>query len=572
MCEQYYYGHQWVDGDEINSPYTINLIFPTVEVRLPSLFFKKPDFKVEPRPAHSDDSGSMSADRAKLAKDTLNTMLSDPRVYFTRETQRSVKEAFWAFGVTEVGYTADYIDNPNVGRPLLKEDGQPYPEVEGEVVLEPNIQVIREGLYFKRIPAKAWRVSVNEKMETGQLDWCGYYEWHYPEDIRKNKRYKNTTTIKADASTRPEYSEEDVNDSEEEKQSKREMVKVWKIWDMRAKKRIIFPNGGDKFFVDGEPYKFLPFSDLRFHERSDHWYPLPPLFNWISPQDELNETREMQKVHRKRMYRRYLKSPNIADEQMQKLETGGDGVWIDGKDGDVVPIPNAELDSSAYKSDPLARLDFREISGASGDQRGVVNTETATQASIIDTRLQIREDFGRTQVAVYLSNIGRIALLILIDKMALPFWIKVSVDPFSPTVMDEALRVAGLWQQISSSDLEDFNFDITVDVSSLSPVGETQDRNNFFQSLAVITSPQFGGMLLFSDVLLKKALAFFGVTTEREIQEIKKALQAQMMMAAQAAAAQNGSASAPPRAPGNGPDNSQGAMQVAKQSSGGVVQ
>ena len=354
------------------------------------------------------------------------------------------------------------------------------------------------------------------------------------------------------------------------------MVKVWKIWDLRTKKRYIWPDSGEKFFVDGKPFNVLPFADLRFHERMNKWYPVPPIFNWISPQDELNETREMQRVHRKRMYRRYLKSPSITDEQMGELEDGGDGAYIEGKDGDIVPVPDAPLDRAIDLNVPQTREDFREITGVSGDQRGVTDTETATQANIVESRAQIREDFGRTQVANYLAQIASIALLTIRENMALPIWVKTSVDPFSPAIADETARVVGLWTQIQAEELGDYNFDVMVDVASLSPLGEEQKRNKFFQGLAVLGNPQFSGLLLGSDILLRKALQYFDIVTEREIQEVKKALMMNMMMQAKAAAAQAGGTAGGqdgiPRAPGNGPDASQLAMQVAKQASGGVVQ
>jgi len=110
LCERFYEGHQWEDEDEEQSKYTINLIFPTVEIKIPALFFSKPVVNVTPRPGRSDDPGSLSYERAKLIKDTLNTLIQEPRLKFQREGQRGLKEAFWAYCVLEVGYTADYID------------------------------------------------------------------------------------------------------------------------------------------------------------------------------------------------------------------------------------------------------------------------------------------------------------------------------------------------------------------------------------------------------------------------------------------------------------------------------
>src|SRR5437773_942447 len=69
--EPYYLGHQWPEEERDN--YTINLYFPTIEARLPSLLFYRPKVRVTPKPMRLDDPGSLLDERAKLREDTLNT-------------------------------------------------------------------------------------------------------------------------------------------------------------------------------------------------------------------------------------------------------------------------------------------------------------------------------------------------------------------------------------------------------------------------------------------------------------------------------------------------------------------
>jgi hypothetical protein len=552
LCEQMYYGHQWEDENAERTKYTINLIFPTVEIKIPTLFFTRPVVNVEPRPAKSDEPGSLSYERAKLMKDTVNTMIQDPDVCFQKEGQRGLKEAFWAYAVIEVGYTADYIDNPNAGKPVLDEESQePLLDSNGDEVQEPQYYIRDEGLYIKRIPWSHFFVSVSSKMDIEKNDYCGYAEWHYPKDLIRNKKYKNTSQLKATSRISDVISPPDAAETAEERERRRGMIKIYKIWDIRRKKKYVFPEGGEKFFIDGEPFSFLPFADLRFHERTDEWYPVPPIFNWISPQKELNETREQQRKHRKRFNRRYIiTDQNMTPADIKKLESDEDGVYVKGASKAVEPVPDAPLDSAVARNIPLTKEDMREISGIGGDQRSVAESETATQANIIDVRSQIRESFGKHQIGEWLSKIAFLVLRTICEKMALSFWIEVSVDEFSEGAEEEARRVGKLWQQIHATDLGELNVEVTIDIGSLSPLTEEKDKADFFNGLAILGNPQFGGLLAGSDVLLRKALAFFGIKSEREITEIKKALQMNLMMQAQAAAQQSGT---PSRAglPGN---------------------
>ena len=564
-CENFYNGHQWPDETKLadEDKYTVNLVFSTVETFVPSLFFARPMVQVKPRPGRSDDVGSMSADRAKLQQDTVNTMLSNREIQFQSEGELALKESFWRFGVLEIGYTADFIDNPNAGKPILKEEGDtaedageraPLLDVDGNPVLEPLYKIQAESLFVKRIPAEQWRVSARNKPNIYHCDWCGYYEYHHPEDLRRNKRYKNTTTLNPTTYVRREYSETDLADDDEEREKKRGMIKVWKIWDIRTRRRYVFPEGGEKFFVDGEHFDYLPFEDLRLHKRNTSWYPIPPIYNWLSSQRELNDSREMMRVHRQRFVRRYRVDPGVDNKEAEKLSSPVDGTVIRAKEGQITPIQDAELGASVQYSIPASREDLREISGMGGEQRGIANADTATQAGIIEARGQVRESYYRAQVAAWLGGVAYLALRMIRDLMVLPFWVKVSVDPFAPGAPAETARVTEVWQQIQSEQLGELNLDISVDVSTLSPVAQEQEKSGFFQGLAIISTPQFAPLLLGSDFLLRKALSYFGITAEREVQEIKKAVLLAMMQQMQAAQAKAGGPEGviPQNAPGGG--------------------
>src|SRR5215467_9248067 len=48
--EKYYYGDQWTLYNTTYEPYVTNLVFSTIEVKVPSLFFQTPVYHVKPKP------------------------------------------------------------------------------------------------------------------------------------------------------------------------------------------------------------------------------------------------------------------------------------------------------------------------------------------------------------------------------------------------------------------------------------------------------------------------------------------------------------------------------------------
>jgi hypothetical protein len=484
--------------------------------------------------------GSKSNERARLCEDTIQTFIDDPDVGFMHETTLALHEAHFRYGVVEVGYTADWIDNPNAGKPMLKEStSEAMKDSEGNDVMEPDRHIQNELMFVRRIPAIQFRVSSSLKNLLHQNDWVGYWEWHYVEDIKRNKAYKNTATIKATGKLKDTVSTDEDDYTKDDPEGERAgMVKVWKIWDLRTKKRFVLCEGHKKYLLDGEPFSFLPFAVMKFHEQLDNFYPMPPVHQWVCPQDEFNETRDSQRAHRRRFYRRYWTINGAMDpKEMDKLENGGDGVIaVANMPNPIMPVPDAPMGADAWSHLAEIKQDMLIVSGVSGDQRGVAESETATQATIIDGRAKLRESSSRTRVAEWLAAIARLILLTAREKMALPFWITRNADPAvleqDPTA---AIVIKGLWEEITAESIDGVDLDVTVELASMSPITEEAFRNSWNQVLALLTNPALLQVLALSPALLRRTLMLYGIRQENDIQEVQNVIQQMMMMAQQAA-------------------------------------
>ncbi len=571
MLEEYRLGKQWQgEGTSWSDrKYVINLFYPSINISKASTMLQIPKYKVTPDPNRSagDPLSDVEA-RAKLQQDTLNTFVRSKTLGFKQEVGLAYLDAQSRFGVIQVGYTADFIDNPNAGRPILSEatdeNGIPLPmrDADGNTVPDANFKLKSEGLFLKWIPACDFRTSEYSKNRLSSNDWVGYSEWHYPEDLKNNPRYKNTKDLKPTGRARSAKTTKDDDDH------KPGMVKIHFKWDLRAKERRIWAQGAEKYLLV-EKFKFLPIAVLKFDEILGQFLPLPVSFNWVHPQNQLNDGREMRRLHRKRAVRRYLrKNGAFAPEEWAKLCEGEDMESVE-VNGDpltaAAPLQDAPLDPAIFRDMADHLEDFTRVTGISGESQQVAQSETATQANLIALMGQTRETEKRTIVGDFLSDIGRICLMTLRDDMALPFWIKRAVDPTSPMAGQEAQEVKILWQQITSEELGDIDTDIEVDIASMSPVQQAQERTDWITFLGLVTNPALGVVLGASPTLLRKTAGMFNINSERDIVEVSKALQAAAMMAAQAAAAKAGVSVPGAPAPGPTPTNSAIQGQIAQQ-------
>jgi hypothetical protein len=571
---RYYLGEQWhgLSETEAQQKYVINLIFATLETQIPSLMFTAPKVKVDPRPGSEDEAGEQSTARATTIESAVQTVLDDPKVHFVEQTKLALRQAYTKFGVVEVGYTADWIDNPNADKPVLNEDESPMLDGDGAPVTQPKKLLrpgTKEAIYVRQIPALQCRVGGDRNI-TELNDWFAYYEWHYVEDVKANKEYDDTAELKA-TGTLTSSKTEPTDDPDHE--SHIGMVKLWKIFDLRAKERLILADG-HRTLLQRKPFTFFPIAVLKFYEVEETWLPLPPLFNWVGPQDEINESREMQRVHRRRAKRFFMRDPSVDEKEFQKLETGEDMTCIVVPRVEpplIAPISDAPLDSQNWQRDATTKEDFVEITGVSGEAKGIPQSDTATQANIINVRAQLRESYARTQVAAWLAAIARLVLLTMREKMALPFMVKRTVDPFTPA-RTRVAATAKAWQEIKAEDIDELDVDIRIDVASMSPVAKDAERMAWNVVLQLFGQMPIA-MLLFTEnpdapedppPLLRKTLSLYNITHEAEVQEIWRVgriyLQRMAMMAAAQAANKAGLGGGPaipglsaPTAPPSGP-------------------
>ena len=533
QCEQlekFYLGEQWGGlTDNQREKIAINLFFPSIEAKKPSLMFFRPKATITPRPSRSDDPGSPILVRAKLREDTVNTQIADKRLHFKQQTFLALHEAFFRFGMVEVGYSADYSENPRAGKPVLKEGTEdPMTDGKDQPVMEPNQIITDESVFVRRIPASRVRVSANAKNILEWNDWVAHYEWHYVDDLKRNPNYKNTDKLKASGKMRTGYGEHTESESD-----KAGMVKVWRIYDQRTKTRFTMADNADRF-LQKKPYNFLPLSALKFYEILDEFLPLPPTFNWLHPQREYNETREDMRVFRRGAYRRYTyRDGSIDEDQLNKLETGGDGVYAkSNQDAPLTEVPQGRLNQGVVASIPTTKEDFNNISSVSSEQRNTAEAETATQAQIKNLRSNIRESLDREVVAEWLAEIITLMVKTIEENMALPMVIQSNVDPQALGAQQEMLRIANNWLMITADQLGSLEYDVSVDVESLSPASQDSKKQEFFTNLqTVFGNPQLSLLMLASPSLLKRALEMLDIRNDEDIQGIKEGLgMVQMMM------------------------------------------
>lgn len=553
ILENYFEGEQWKgrrngSGVVDYNPYQLNLVYATIKAKLAGLIFQKPAFLVSARPGGQDWNLDQAVQTAELKQDVLNTLIQNPNANFVDHTKMVAKDSYTRFGVMEVGYAADWR-NPQKEDPLLADHGKD--EQDNPRVKSDNLVPVNERMYFKRINPTRFRVAVSDATELADHEWCGYYDFYYTKMLRKTKGIKfpeeykealvsadftDTNLFSGDSNSRPDFLRL-LNSGE--------ISKVWNIWDMIEKKRLLLLDTSFETLWEGDMDR-IPIKDLRWDLRYQGFYPIPPVFQWLSPQDEINEAREQMRSFRRRFTRKFQAVQDWIDpDEITKFTSGPDGIVVTVKRPDAItPIQNPEIGQTQEQALLIAKDDFYTISGNSSNIQAS-DRQTATASKIVDQKAQIRESAEQMDFSVFLCEIARETLVQAKEYLVEGLWIKYTTSPDEATALQEVQINRPNYQFVTTQEIDDGNdFEVDVDVMNQTPAAMQQQQQAFVTFVSLLH--QFPELSM-SPVLIRKAALVSGMRDERVIHQMQQV--AALAMASKAAGNASG---LPTSAPGAG--------------------
>lgn len=432
-----------------------------IRAALPSLLYKDPQFQIYPAAKDVENGADVAYERSKAKALWLNHWWSES--HGTKHTRNGIQNAFFDIGVAKAGYRCQFEDDDKrgvfardeaTGEYELDENGDPTLE-RGEFLYDEAGDVRRDGdglplLHPGTVNKEEWFVEVidNRNMlydvdrgsDFFQHNWVAE-EWIRPlEDVKRDtripsairKRLKGTESVyglrtarKSEAQMTATATTSDV----EAVQRDQELLRGYDIYDFQTGEYLVLPaeglSGSNEEFMleeampDGMehgPYRFLKFTE----DVGTEWYPVPDATDMALVNQEYNLTRSQMFIHREHTKTRYaildgtFSGDGIdAEEEMAKWAHGPDSasVRVTRLDG-IQPLNKGQLDSSFMQAVPNIADDFNEVGGMPGEVRGVANADTATQASILATSAETRNNDRRdNQVQTWLCEIGRVLLM-----------------------------------------------------------------------------------------------------------------------------------------------------------------
>lgn len=523
MARDFFEGTQnpgWPENEWI----TINKIYSHMKAKLPSLYKIDPFFYVKVRRSFSPNPLDvvLFEQKGKIRQAYLNYLKGE--LELKPKARLAIQDAHFAFGILKTHFSARQVENESAGDPIVDDDGAQLIDDGGNPIVEPDTLLIDEKYHWSRVHPDDFVFDEDAGTLPDKWHWLGERFTITKEAAEKDPTL-NQDAVKSATLTTEKGAEKDKEQKKgiarlfsrrgdgDPESGEREVYVGYEIYDLDHGRWHKVLDGADVLAMEPEDIpagtEKHPYSILRFTLRDKSPYPIPPLSQGLDPQKELNLSRSRILRHRKRFNRKYeVVTAALQDEgEASKLESGDDGTIIQVlQTGAVNPIKDAPLDQQTYMEIAALNNDIIEVLGATGE-REINTADTATQAALVDNRLEVREGDDLDLVVDWVSDAAK-----KMDQL-----VQVNIS------RDEAVKVVGpmgeFWELVKATDFEAINgeFEYSVNVGSMLPRLPQVERAQFQSMLQVLGQfPQLMG----SEALMKKLAEMHRVDDERVIQEL----------------------------------------------------
>ena len=500
----------------------VNKIFSHIQAQLPTLYAVDPYFYVKLRKSFTPNPESIAEMERKGEQrgSYLNHLKAELNGgQGLKPTARlAIRDAYFAFGVVSIRRTSDLEEHPQAGETIVDEDGEPILTEAGEEQVYPDSIPINERYEVTRLHWKDFVFDPDAGPLPESWNWVAARTQMTKQEMLDDPRYKNS--IVANIAGKEKGKEGGASKLKEffagsnQTDDEDEVVDVWQIYDLKKREWLTVAMGAKQILVKPKPTPpgtdKHSFALLRFIPRDTGPYPIPPVYNAIDPQFELSNARSKMMVHRKRFNRKYVlveSKVEDPDTAMETLTLGDDGAVIRAMaNGPVEVVSDAPLDQMGLIELRELDADITAAMGITGNARGIADSDSATEAGIMDARLGIREGDTASLVIDFVIDIAK-----KLDAL-----VQVHIDG------DEAVKILGsdgeeVWQEIKQSDYSEVEgeFEYQIDVGAMQPRLPDIERAQLtaFLSQVVIPFPA----ILTNRPLVKKFASLYHIEDEATI-------------------------------------------------------
>lgn len=517
---------------------TVNKIYAHLQAQLPMLYAMDPYFYVRLEKSYGvlspQDLAAMQQGqtppvvekmtlKGKGRQGMLNYLKKELRL--KDKARLGIQDAHFEYGVLKVRRASDLEKDARAGKPIQDENGKAMKDPDtGEVMKYPDVKPVNERYEWSRVHPGDFLFDEDAGPLEDSWGWLAHHRTESKSEAMQNPAYNKKAVKSAKGKERSKDGQKKEPSGfmglfgRGRARDEEIFFDIWEVYDLKKKEWLTVCEDADEIFIDPattpKGIEKHPFSILRFTLRDNSPYPIPPVSPALDPQKEFCLSRSRLLTHRKRFNRKYevvvgkLIDPDSA---MPKLESGDDGTLIEVNAlGAVGPIEDAALDQTNLQELAMLNNDMVEIFGTPSQARGVADADSATEASILDKRLEVREGDRLSMVVDWIIESAK------------------KLDQLVQTYVDrnELVKVTGpqgeFWQLVREDDYEqiegEFSYGVNLGASQARLPEIERSQWIAFLSQVVVPFPH----ILTSPSLMRRMAEMFHIEDDASIEELRQ--------------------------------------------------
>jgi hypothetical protein len=524
MGRDYFEGRQ-NPGYPADEWITVNKIYSHLQAQLPLLYSMDPYFYVKLKKSFQIDPTSIAQmeQKGKIRQAMLNYLKGE--LHLKEKARLGIQDAHFEYGILKVRRASDSKKHPHAGKPITNEDGEEVKDPEtGAAMVYPEQLPVNERYELCRVHPCDFLFDEDAGPLEDSWGWLAHHRCMSKAEALKDPTFNKKAVRSIQGKARSDEGKKEKGGlltrlfSGTRENQEEIFIDVWEVYDLKKREFLTLAEDAEDLLIEPRTcppgIEKHPFSILRFTLRDNSPYPIPPVSPALDPQKEYCLSRSRRLTHRKRFNRKYEVVTNKLvdpDTAMSKIESGEDGTCIEVQmAGAVNPIQDAPLDQQEIIELQMMNSDLVEALGTPGNARGVADSDSATEASILDKRLEVREGDRLSMVVDWIVDIAR----------KLDMLVQTHIDK------DEAVRITGpqgeFWQVVKEADYGGIQgeFEYSVNLGASQPRLPDIERSQWiaFMSQVVIPFPH----ILTSPSIMKRMAEMFHLEDEAAIEEFRQ--------------------------------------------------
>lgn len=383
----------------------VNFVYSHIEIITPAIFSGFPFIRVRPKPK-VNESLSQASDRARNMELVINYWFKELAV--DDELRDVLLDSFFGYAVAELGWETQIEEREEQ---FTKDDGDPG--------IEKKITKIIDRPFVKR--EDPWNFCFEPDARIRRdVRWISKREVMPYNDFLADPRY----TDKAKKKVKPQSYPMDVAEEKnwlgrEDSYSEKEWIEINTVWDKDTRKIFVVTNGYKGFLnTDSDEgvdwpydieYKSDPYPFAILDAKRDRVTP----YTWSefkayeAQMIEMNRIRSAIQIHVKRTLPKYIYTEAFGDRHTVSKVVNArsdEAVKVDNLDA-MRPLEDAKIPADIYNFNTMSKEDMLNVSGLFEYQNQSI-ADTATEASIIEGRSQVRKSARSARWAEYVVEIA----------------------------------------------------------------------------------------------------------------------------------------------------------------------